>query len=148
MASGSNSTFSVIGSDITIKGDISASADLHVDGTIDGDIKCKSLVQGEGSKISGSVVAETARFSGHVNGSIEARELVILKSAVIEGDVDRRKPLLLQIVVHQVQRVTRRERVDGRFAPNNTRQTKPAAAPAPKPEVKSDDGQASLKIAG
>ena len=32
---GSNSTFSVIGSDVTIKGDVSASADLHVDGTID-----------------------------------------------------------------------------------------------------------------
>ena len=133
----SNSTFSVIGSDITIKGDISASADLHVDGTIDGDIKCKSLVQGEGSKISGSVVAETARFSGHVNGSIEARELVILKSAVIEGDVH-----------YDALTIEQGAQVDGRFAPNNTRQTKPAAAPAPKPEAKSDDGQASLKIAG
>ena len=30
----SGSTFSVIGTDVVIKGDISASADLHVDGRI------------------------------------------------------------------------------------------------------------------
>jgi hypothetical protein len=47
MASGS--TFSVIGADVVIKGDIAATADLHVDGTIEGDIKCASLVQGEAS---------------------------------------------------------------------------------------------------
>ena len=35
--SASNSTFSVIGSDVTIKGDITASADLHVDGSIEGE---------------------------------------------------------------------------------------------------------------
>ena len=135
----SNSTFSVIGSDIVIKGDITASADLHVDGTIDGDIKCKSLVQGEGSKISGSVVAETARFSGRVNGSIEARELVILKSAQIEGDVH-----------YDALTIEQGAQVDGRFAPNSQRQGKAAAAPtpAPKPQVSPDDGQASLKIAG
>ena len=43
---GSNqgSTFSIIGTDVTIKGDIEASADLHVDGRIDGDLTCSSLV--------------------------------------------------------------------------------------------------------
>jgi len=32
------STFSVIGPDVSIKGDVTATADLHVDGTIEGDI--------------------------------------------------------------------------------------------------------------
>ena len=59
--SNSSSTFSVIGADVKIKGDVEASADLHVDGAIEGDIKCSSLVQGETSAISGSVVAETAQ---------------------------------------------------------------------------------------
>ena len=85
MASGS--TFSVIRADVTIKGNISASADLHIDGTIDGDITCAALVQGEKSSISGAVVAESARLAGRVAGSITARELVILKTARIEGDV-------------------------------------------------------------
>lgn len=82
-----NPTFSVIGADVTIKGDINASADLHVDGRVEGDIACASLVQGETSVIEGSIHAETARLSGRVAGSIHARELVILRTARVEGDV-------------------------------------------------------------
>lgn len=82
-----SSTFSVLGADVAIKGDISAKTDLHIDGRVDGDIGCTSLVQGEGSEITGTVVAETARLAGRVRGSITAGQLVILKSARIEGDV-------------------------------------------------------------
>lgn len=105
MASGA--TFSVIGADVVIKGDIAATADLHVDGTIEGDIKCASLVQGEASTIHGAVVAESARLSGKVMGSITARELVILKSARIEGDVH-----------YDALTIEQGAQVDGRFAPN------------------------------
>lgn len=86
MAAG-NSTFSVIGSDVAIRGDISASVDLHVDGKVEGDITCASLVQGEGSEVIGGIEAETARLSGTVRGTIKAKSLAILKSARIEGDV-------------------------------------------------------------
>ncbi len=82
-----NSTFSVIGSDVTIKGDVTASADLHVDGSIEGDISCASLVQGETSTITGKIEAQSARLAGKVSGSIRARDLVVLRSARIEGDV-------------------------------------------------------------
>ena len=82
-----SSTFSVIGSDITIKGDVSATADLHIDGRVEGDIQCASLVQGEASTIQGKIEAETARLAGVVKGSITARELVVLQTARIEGDV-------------------------------------------------------------
>jgi cytoskeletal protein CcmA (bactofilin family) len=83
----SSSTFSVIGADVVIKGDVAASADLHVDGRIEGDLACASLVQGEGSHIEGAIEAETARLAGSVKGSITARELVVLKTARIDGDV-------------------------------------------------------------
>ena len=71
MATGArNTTFSIIGSDVVITGNISASVDLHVDGQIEGDLKCASLVQGEGSAIRGSVIAETARIAGVIEGSM------------------------------------------------------------------------------
>lgn len=82
-----SSTFSVIGADITIKGDVSATSDLHIDGRVEGDIQCTSLVQGEASTIRGSIEAESARLAGTINGSITARELVVLQTARIEGDV-------------------------------------------------------------
>ena len=83
----SGSTFSVLGADVAIKGDLTARADLHIDGKVEGDIACTSLVQGESSEIRGAVTAETARLAGKVTGSITAGALVVLKSARIEGDV-------------------------------------------------------------
>lgn len=81
------STFSVLGPDIAITGDLKATADLHVDGRIDGDINCAALVQGEAGEINGIVVAENVRVAGKIKGSITAETLVILKTARIEGDV-------------------------------------------------------------
>jgi cytoskeletal protein CcmA (bactofilin family) len=99
-------TFSVIGPDVTITGNIEASADLHVDGKVVGDVTCASLVQGEKSLIEGAIVAERARLSGQVKGTINARELVVLKSARIEGDV-----------TYETLTIEQGAAVNGRFAP-------------------------------
>lgn len=100
------STFSVFGADIRIKGDVAASADLHIDGRIEGDVTCTSLVQGETSEIIGSVKAETARLSGTVRGTISVRELVVLKTAKIHGDVH-----------YDALTIEQGAQVEGRFAP-------------------------------
>lgn len=83
----SNATFSVLGPDLAIRGDLTATADLHVDGRVEGDITCAALVQGEKSAVLGVVRADSARLAGTVKGSIHAGNLVILKTARIEGDV-------------------------------------------------------------
>ena len=54
-------TFSVLGADLAVKGDITASAELHIDGHVEGDITCSGLVQGESSAIHGAVRAQSAR---------------------------------------------------------------------------------------
>lgn len=77
----------MIASDVEITGNVAARVDLHIDGKINGDVACGSLVQGEASVITGKVTAQTARLSGRVDGSIEAAELVIEASARISGDV-------------------------------------------------------------
>ena len=99
-------TFSVLGPDTTITGDIVASSDLHIDGRVDGDIACQSLVQGETGEISGAVKADTARIAGRIKGSISARELVILKSARIDGDVS-----------YEALTIEQGAQVEGRFSP-------------------------------
>lgn len=102
------STFSVLGSDTAIKGDLTASADLHIDGRVEGDVTCTSLVQGEASEIVGAIKAETARLSGIVRGTISARDLVVLKSARIHGDVH-----------YDALTIEQGAQVDGRFAPRS-----------------------------
>ena len=80
-------TFSVIGADVTISGDIVTPVDLHIDGKVNGDITCAGLVQGESGEILGAITTETARIAGRVRGSITSGELVIVKTAHIDGDV-------------------------------------------------------------
>lgn len=133
MRNNGNSTFSVLGTDLTIKGNIEASADLHIDGAIEGDISCSSLVQGDSSHVTGSIKAETARLAGKVNGSITARELVILKSARIEGDV-----------FYDALTIEQGAQVDGRFAHRDA--VKSAAPRKAKPD--SDPDQPTLAVAG
>ena len=88
MATGArHTTFSILGSDVVVTGNVAASVDLHVDGKIDGDLKCANLVQGEASEIKGAVVAETAKIAGLVDGSIEAKTLIVHATARITGDV-------------------------------------------------------------
>lgn len=82
-----NAPFSIIGSDIVITGNLSASADLHVDGRISGDISCATIVQGAQSEIRGSITAETARLAGLVDGAVSARDLIVERTARIMGDV-------------------------------------------------------------
>ena len=127
----SSSTFSVFGIDVVVKGDVTASADLHVDGTVVGDITCASLVQGEGSTVEGSIKAETARLAGTVKGTITARELVILRSAKIEGDVH-----------YDALTIEHGATVEGRFA-HATRPTPVAGRSEPK-----EDGEPRLTLAG
>ena len=79
--------FSILGPDTVIRGDITAESDLHIEGSIEGDVTCATLVQGEASEIIGGVSAGSARLAGRVWGTISAGELVILKSAKISGDV-------------------------------------------------------------
>ncbi|MEH3121829.1 MAG: polymer-forming cytoskeletal protein [Sphingomonas phyllosphaerae] len=82
-----NATFSMIGADVVITGDISASADLHIDGCVRGDINCAGLVQGSASEMIGTIIAQSAQIAGTVRGSIIVDRLVIQRSAQIVGDV-------------------------------------------------------------
>ena len=104
-SSGMAATFSVLGADLSVKGDLSATADLHIDGSVEGDITCAALVQGEKSTVTGTIKAQSARLSGTVHGSIEAGELVILKSARIHGDV-----------TYDALTIEQGAQVDGKFA--------------------------------
>ncbi|MEO6040765.1 MAG: polymer-forming cytoskeletal protein [Croceibacterium sp.] len=139
----SSPTFSVIGNDVIIRGNVEASADLHIDGTIEGDIVCASLVQGESSRVEGAISADTARLSGTVKGTITVRELVVLRNARIEGDVHYES-----LTIEQGANVT------GRFASDAAaNRAQPAAARIARPAEAKDaprlteDGEPRLTLA-
>jgi cytoskeletal protein CcmA (bactofilin family) len=82
-----NATFSVLAADLVVKGNVTAQADLHLDGRIEGDVVCASLVQGESSEVHGEIRSDAARLAGVVRGTITVGDLVVVRSARIYGDV-------------------------------------------------------------
>jgi cytoskeletal protein CcmA (bactofilin family) len=79
--------FSFIGPEMSVTGDISTGGDLHVDGKVDGDVRCGALTLGESGEIRGNILAGTARLAGLVDGAVEAGTLAIDQSARITGDI-------------------------------------------------------------
>lgn len=78
---------SFIGADVVISGNIEAEGDIHVDGRIEGDLRCAALIMGEGGGIAGGITAEKARIAGLIDGSIATRELFLSRTARVTGDV-------------------------------------------------------------
>ena len=84
---GERAPSSVIGSDITVTGNIEATVDLLIEGKVNGDVRCQTLLLGENSSIVGNVYAERVRVSGSVEGSIEAQDLAVESTGSVSGDV-------------------------------------------------------------
>lgn len=84
---GGGAGLSFIGSDVAVSGDLTSSATIHIDGRIDGNLRCESLVMGETGVIAGNIEADEARIAGLVDGAVRARLLTLEPSARVTGDV-------------------------------------------------------------
>ena len=78
---------SLISADLKIVGDLSSNGEIQIDGTVDGDIRTKSLLVGETAKIQGEIIAEEVHVHGTINGQIKARSVNLAKTAHMIGDI-------------------------------------------------------------
>lgn len=78
---------SFIGPEVLVSGDIATDAQLHVDGRIDGNVRCHQFVQGEAGIVAGNIHADEARIAGTVEGQINVRTLFVEASARVMGDI-------------------------------------------------------------
>jgi cytoskeletal protein CcmA (bactofilin family) len=82
--------FAHIGKSVVIKGELSGSEDLYVDGTVEGTIQLQgnNLVIGPNGHVHADVNAKGVVVQGKLEGNIRASERAELrKSAVIVGDI-------------------------------------------------------------
>ena len=85
-----------IGKSIVVKGELTGSEDVEIDGTVEGDIRLPEhvLTIGPNGRVSGSIHAKTIQILGNVKGDVGASERVEIESSgVVEGDL--RAPRLL-----------------------------------------------------
>jgi cytoskeletal protein CcmA (bactofilin family) len=84
------SEFAHIGKSVVIKGELSGSEDLYVDGVVEGAIELRSnnLVVGPNGQVRANISAKGVAIQGKVDGNIRASERVELhKTAVVAGDI-------------------------------------------------------------
>jgi len=79
-----------IGKSVVIKGDLSGSEDLYIDGQVEGsiDLRHHSLTVGPNGNVKAGISAKSIIIQGKVDGSLTASDrLDLRKSAVVTGDV-------------------------------------------------------------
>ena len=83
----SNSGPSIVAQDVTIEGNITASGELHIDGTVYGSVRAKSCVIDINGFIQGELVAEEIFIRGRVIGPIRGVHVNLYAGAQVEGDI-------------------------------------------------------------
>ena len=83
-----------IGKSVMIKGEVSGSEDLYLDGEIEGsiDLHDHSLTVGPNGKVKANITAKSIVIQGKVDGTLNASDRLDLKrSAVVTGDVSTQR---------------------------------------------------------
>jgi cytoskeletal protein CcmA (bactofilin family) len=83
-----------IGKSVVIKGELSGSEDLYVDGQVEGSISLKgnSLTVGPNGQVKATVEAKGIVVLGKLEGNIQASDRVELrKSAIVTGDISTQR---------------------------------------------------------
>ena len=82
-------SINIITSGTVIKGDVTASGDFRLDGTLEGNIQLNGkLVIGDSGVINGNVLCMNANIIGTVNGNLSVKELLSLHSSARgKGDI-------------------------------------------------------------
>jgi cytoskeletal protein CcmA (bactofilin family) len=84
-----SNSINIITAGTLIKGDISASGDFRLDGTLEGNIQLNGkLVVGDSGVVNGNVLCVNANIIGTVNGNLSVKELLSLNAtARVKGDI-------------------------------------------------------------
>jgi cytoskeletal protein CcmA (bactofilin family) len=77
----------MIGSDLTIVGNLVSRGEVQIEGEVQGDIHGTNVVIGDKARITGGIVAEEIVVRGHVMGSIRGKRVMLQSTSHVEGDV-------------------------------------------------------------
>jgi cytoskeletal protein CcmA (bactofilin family) len=80
----------VIGQGLKIMGNVTAEGLIEVNGQIEGDLQCPSLIVSPKAKIVGAVTAERVVVNGTVEGPIHGGDVVLKSLAHVIGDIHHR----------------------------------------------------------
>jgi len=77
----------IVGSDVVVEGTLNSTGEIQIDGRLNGDVRCASLMIGGQGEIYGEIVAGEVIVRGRVKGPIRAHKVLLCASSRLEGDV-------------------------------------------------------------
>ncbi len=78
---------SFISANTTVTGDLESAGDISVEGSVEGNVTCRTLsLRGEPT-ITGDVHAEAVHVCGRFTGALRAKKVVLTKAARMTGDI-------------------------------------------------------------
>ena len=80
----------VIAKGLKIVGSVAAEGLVEVNGQIDGELHCTSLIISRGAHVTGTVAAERVVVDGKVEGPIQGGDVVLKSQAHVVGDIHHR----------------------------------------------------------
>jgi cytoskeletal protein CcmA (bactofilin family) len=84
---GSKRNATVIAEGLKIEGRITAEGLVEVNGQIEGEIHCPSLIVSGGARVIGTITAEHVVVDGWVQGPIQGGDVVLKSQAHVIGDI-------------------------------------------------------------
>lgn len=86
---GESDDITIISSGVKVEGTLSSNGSIRLDGIIKGDINCEGNVTiGDHGEVSGKVNGSSITIGGKVDGTVNAKEKLVLESkADLKGDV-------------------------------------------------------------
>lgn len=78
---------SVIGTDLSVVGNLESKGEIQIEGNVQGDIQASRIVVGANARITGSLVADDIIVQGTVMGSVRGNRVTLQSSSKVEGDV-------------------------------------------------------------
>ncbi len=78
---------SIISEQFVLVGNIKAPGDLHIEGTVCGDLEVASAIIGASGLLEGSVVCTTLQIRGKFQGRAVCKNLLVASTAEIDGDI-------------------------------------------------------------
>jgi len=90
---------------MSITGDIVAEIDLFLEGRLEGNLRCRTVVIGETGHLAGTILAQEVLIDGSVEGDIDAKTVRLNITASVMGNVR-----------HEVIEIAAGAKVEGRYA--------------------------------
>jgi cytoskeletal protein CcmA (bactofilin family) len=83
----SHTGLSVLSANVEMTGSLNSPNELHIYGSVDGNVRAADLTIFAGGSVKGDVVAENVLVHGTVDGRIHAKKVQLCCGAIVRGDI-------------------------------------------------------------